>query len=103
MEPLLEGLLRSSMKFASEGFRKEISTSRQLLRSLGPLPETSAQTPPDLSRSPPPGAFPVVRLAGRLSLLRLRTCLPATEGFRASGARNRKRKEQKQKKESSPK
>ena len=30
----------------------EIPTPRQLLRSLGPLPETSARTPPELPRSP---------------------------------------------------
>ena len=46
----------------------EISTPRQLLRSLGPLPETSARTPPKL-REVPPGAFPGARLAGRLSYL----------------------------------
>ena len=50
----------------------EISTSRQLLRSLGPLPETSARTPPKL-REVPPGAFPGARLAGRLSY---KCCMP---------------------------
>ena len=44
----------------------EIPTPRQLLRSLGPLPETSARTPPNF-REVPPGAFPGTRLAGRLS------------------------------------
>ena len=43
---------QTSKKFASEGFRMEISTPTQLLRSLGPLPETSARTPPELPRSP---------------------------------------------------
>ena len=47
MEPLLKGLLRgwggSKANFLAEGFRMEISTPRQLLRSLGPLPETSAR------------------------------------------------------------
>ena len=46
----------------------EIPTPRQLLRSLGPLPETSARTPPNF-REVPPGAFPVTSLAGRLSEL----------------------------------
>ena len=44
----------------------EISTPRQLLRSLGPLPETSARTPPNF-REVPPWAFPVGRLVGRFS------------------------------------
>ena len=43
---------QTSKKLASEGFRVEISTPRQLLRSLGPLPETSARTPSKLPRSP---------------------------------------------------
>ena len=43
---------QTSKNFASEGFRMQISTPRQLLRSLGPLPETSARTPPELPRSP---------------------------------------------------
>ena len=34
----------------------EISTPRQLLRSLGPLPEASARTPPELPRSPSRGS-----------------------------------------------
>ena len=70
MEPLLKGLLRSLggseanfLEVASEGFRLETSTPRQLLRSLGPLPETSAWTPPNF-REVPPGAFPVMREAG---------------------------------------
>ena len=43
---------QTSYKFASEGFRVEMSTPRQLLRSLGPLPETSARTTQELPRSP---------------------------------------------------
>ena len=42
---------QTSKKFASEAFRLEISTSRQLLRSLGPLPETSARTPRSSDKS----------------------------------------------------
>ena len=57
---------QTSWKSASEGLRVEISTPRQLLRSLGPLPETSARTPLNFPEVPP-GAFPVTMLAGRLS------------------------------------
>ena len=39
---------QTSKKFASEGFRMEISSPRQLLRSLGSLPKTSARTPRNL-------------------------------------------------------
>ena len=57
---------QTSLKFASKGFHMEISTPRQLLRSLGPLLETSARMPPNF-REVPPGASPVTRLAGRFS------------------------------------
>ena len=47
------------MKCASEGFRVEISTPRPLLRSLGPLPETSARhTSPNFRV--PQSDFPVL-------------------------------------------
>ena len=40
---------RTSQKFASEGFRLDISTPRKRLRSMGPLSETSTRTPPRTS------------------------------------------------------
>ena len=47
---------QTSKKFAPEGFCVEISTPRQLLRSLGPLPKTSA--PPSSLTCIPPALFP---------------------------------------------
>ena len=73
MHPILGGLLRSlggsEANFLEDCFGRihgEISTPRQLLRSLGPLPETFARTRPNFREVPPKG-FPVGRLAGRLS------------------------------------
>ena len=69
MEPLLEGLLRSlggsEADFLEVCFGRiaygNSPTPGQLLRSLGPLLETSARTPPPPRnfREVPPGAFPV--------------------------------------------
>ena len=47
-----------------------MSTPRHLLRSLGPLPETSVRTPPNF-REVPPEAVPVRKLVGKLSYLPL--------------------------------
>ena len=64
--PDLGGSEASFLELCFGRFCMEMSTPRQLLRSLGPLLETFVRTPPNF-REVPPGAFPVGRVVGRLS------------------------------------